>query len=147
MTTISALVNLENIALVWSGFRDVLTWNTTLTSLLSSALPSLLYWAFIKLLYYFLKGLSKVSVPDFEYDQIVLTLKRYSDSLIGTGLLVPLFAGSVFSLTDFSVSSLWEVLGVEVPANSVTFIIYVITACFIKTGVELIRTAPFMLNL
>jgi len=146
MTTVTALVSLENIALLWSGFADVLTWNTTLTSLLQSAVPSLLYWAFIKLLYYFLRLLSKVSVPDFEYDLIVLTLKRYSDSIIGTGLLVPLFAGSLFSLTSFSVSGLWEVLGVEVPANSVTFIIYVITACFIKMGVELILVTPFIKN-
>merc|ERR1719357_761703 len=147
MTTLSALVNLDSIALLWSGFADILTWNSTLTSFLQSALPSLLFWAFIKLLYYFLKGLSTLSFADFEYDQIKLTLKRYSDSLIGTGLLVPLFAGSLFSLTSFSLSGLWEVLGVEVPANSVTFIIYVITACFIKTGVELILVTPFIENL
>jgi len=147
MTFLAGVVNIENIASLWTGFADVLTWDPNLTALLAGLVPSLLYFLFFLVLYHLLKALSWVSFPNFESDKVNLTLKRYSDTLIGTGLLVVLFAGSVFSISSFAVSDLWEALGVSVPSNSVTFILYVIVACFINTGVQLVMVGPFFLNL
>jgi len=147
MTTIQGLANLDNMAQIFPPFETVLDWSPSARSFIEGALPALLYSLFFLILPYFIKLLSSLAMPFYRSEEVLLTLQRYSDTLIGTGVLVSVFASGIFSISSFELEQLWEVLGKTVPGQAVFFQTYTIIACFISTGVELAMVLPFFLNL
>jgi len=151
MVFIQGLANLDTLAELWSGFEAVLDWNSSIRSTIQGSLPAIVFSLFFVILPKFLKQLSYLALPAYSSDVLELTLKRYADCLIGMGLLVSVFSSGVLSSMDaissLSASEIWETLGTEVPAQSVFFLTYIITACFINMAMNLAMVVPFFKNM
>jgi len=151
MFFIQGLANLDTLGSAWSGLDDVLNYSPNARAIIQGALPAIVFSLFFLLLPIFLKQLSKLAVPAFKTDEMKLTMKRYSDCLVGMGLLVSVFSSGIFSsmnaIANLSAGDIWETLGKKVPAQSVFFLTYIITACFISMSMNLFMILPFITNL
>jgi len=151
MVFIQGLANIDKLAATWSGFEAVLDLNSSVKAILQGTLPAVVFSLFFVILPIFLRQLSKLAVPAFKTDENEMTLRRYADCLVGMGLLVSVFSSGILSsmdaISELSASLIWETLGEEVPAQSVFFLTYVITAAFINMAMNLAMVIPFFKNL
>jgi len=150
MVFVQGIANLENLANMSSVFAIFLNISPYLKSLLQGFLPAILFSIFFTILPMYLGILSSLCKMPFKTDEASLTLARYADCLVGMGLLVSVFASGILSsidaLNQLSPSELWTQLGKQVPAQSIFFITYVITACFISMAMSMAMVVPFILN-
>lgn len=151
MVFVQGVANLENLANMWSGFSAIVDLSSEVKSLIQGSLPAIIFSIFFMILPMYLTFLSGLCKMSFKTDEASLTLGRYADCLVGMGLLVSVFASgilsSVDSLNNLSPSEIWSTLGKEVPAQSVFFITYLVTAGFISLAMNMAMVVPFILNL
>jgi len=152
MVTVQGLANLDNLANIWSGFETLTdSLSTEAEALIQGTLPAIVYSIFFAVLPMYLNFLSGLCKMPFGKDEDCMTLTRYADCLVGMGLLVSVFASGILSsidaLNNLSPEEIWTQLGEEVPAQSLFFITYVITACFISLAMNMALLVPFILNI
>jgi len=151
MVFIQGVANLDNLAEVWSGFEVILDFSPEAVALIQGSLPAILYSLFFVVLPIFLSFFSTLCYLPFKTDEESLTLGRYADCLVGMGLLVPIFASGVFSslegISNLAPADIWTSLGNKLPAQSIFFVTYVITASFINMAMNLAMIIPFFQNL
>jgi hypothetical protein len=148
---IQGLANLDNLASVWSEFAEVLEISPEAVALIQGSLPAIILSFFFMVLPKNLACLSSMCKMPFKTDEDSLTSGRYADCLVGMGLVVSIFASGIFSSLDaienISSEDVWTSLGNEVPAQSIFFVTYVITTCFINIALDLAMVIPFLKNL
>jgi len=151
MVFIQGVANLDNLANMWSGFDAIVNLSSEVKALIQGSLPAIILSVFFMILPIYLAFLSSLCKLPFKTHEDSLTLGRYADCLVGMGLLVSVFASgilsSIDSIDELSPAELWTELGNEVPAQSIFFVTYVITACFINMAMNLAMVIPFVKNI
>eukprot|EP00494_Astrolonche_serrata_P032422 UN32691 len=91
------------------------------------------------LLPWVLRYIGAIAYPYTKIELEISTIRRYTDCLVGMGLLLSVVASGIFSdfkkFVDFETSL--EILATLVPENSTFYINYIVYACFFGLGTEI----------
>jgi len=135
MTAIQGLANLDKVEEFLHITKKVR--GELIRSALQGALPPAITNGLFALLPYFLMYLSQLSFPEYRSDMFDLNLRRYADMLIFVGFFVISLSSSAMNITwKFKDKTIWTVIGDTVPHQSIFFLTFTISSCFLSLGLE-----------
>jgi len=138
MIALTRLADLNSLAEHSGLVRNLTESNPALSATIQGLIPVILlsvFFAILPIVLWVIVGLSR---PQCQNDQEGSVLPKYSDCLIGCGLLVPVFATLLADPDSFSdINDIAQILSDKLPGQSTLYMAYVLNAALFGIAMEL----------